>query len=91
MSIEPIVRKFRKAIPETHRTSLDTRIAWLWQQRFGTVQTVWKDTTDVLDKTACTLVLQAVLSRDLNSIELLFQRIEGGAQGDQAVLESIRI
>ena len=31
-------RKFRHEIPEKHRGSMDTRIRWLWNQRFGTVQ-----------------------------------------------------
>ena len=30
-------------------------------------------------------MLQAVIEMDLNSIELIFQRLEGGAQGDEAV------
>ena len=80
-----VVRKYRKAIPEVHRTSLDTRVQWLWHQRFGTVQTIWKESNDPLDKTACTLVLQAVIEMDLNSIELLFQRLEGGSQSDETV------
>ena len=83
MSIEVIgQRKYRKQVPAEHRSSLDTRLQWLWHQRFGTVQTIWKDSPDVLDHTACTLILQAVLGKDLNSIELLLQRIEGGAIGD---------
>ena len=82
--LEP-VRKYRKAIPEVHRTSLDTRVQWLWHQRFGTVQTIWKESSDPLDKTACTLVLQAVIEMDLNSIELIFQRLEGGSQSDETV------
>ena len=90
MSTE-IARKFRKEIPPAHRESLDTRLRWLWNQRFGTVQTIWKDSPDVLDQTACTLILQAIMSKDLNSIELLFQRLEGGSQNDQEVLESLRI
>lgn len=81
-----IKRKFRHEIPEMHRGSLDTRLQWLWNQRFGTVQTIWKDSEDILDHTACTLVLQAILARDLPSIELLFQRIEGGSLPDQDLL-----
>ena len=73
-----------------HRGSLDTRLQWLWNQRFGTVQTIWKDSDDILDHTACTLVLQAILARDLPSIELLFHRIEGGSLPDQD-LDTIRI
>lgn len=84
MSAE-VVRKFRKQVPDAHRVSLDTRLAWLWHQRFGTVQTIWNESKDVLDHTACTIVLQAIMARDLNSIELLFQRLEGGAQLDVVV------
>ena len=86
-----VVRKYRKAIPEIHRTSLDTRVQWLWHQRFGTVQTVWQVSRDILDKTAATLILQCIMAKDLNSIELLFQRIEGGAEVDEAVLTKIRM
>jgi hypothetical protein len=80
-------RKFRKQIPDTHRQSLDTRIQWLWNQRFGTVQMVWKDSPDILDKTAATLFLQAIMAKDLESIRQIFQRLEGGALTDDAVLE----
>ena len=31
------VARFRNTIPEDHRSSMDTRLAWLWKQRFGTV------------------------------------------------------
>ena len=85
--VEPTARKWRKAVPEAHRTSLDTRIAWMWHQRFGTIQMIWKESTDVLDHTACTVILQAVMAKDLGSIELLFQRIEGGSQEDKVLLE----
>ena len=91
----PTQRKFRKQIPDSHRTSLDTRILWLWHQRYGTVQMVWKDSTDVLDHTAATLILQAIMGRDLESIQQLFSRLEGGAMMDQEVAEraeaSIRV
>ena len=86
MSTE-IVRKFRKQIPEAHRSSLDTRLMWLWHQKFGTVQMIWKESSDVLDHTACTLILQAIMSKDLASIELLFRRLEGGAVYDEELLE----
>lgn len=83
----PIRRKFRSQIPDSHRASLDTRIVWLWNQRFGTVQTVWKDSPDVLDHTAATVILQAILAKDLESINQIFQRLEGGPMGDQEVLD----
>lgn len=79
--------RFRNRIPDTHRASIDTRIAWLWDQRFGTVQMVWKESKDVLDHTAATLILQAVFASDLESISQIFQRIEGGAQYDEDVNE----
>lgn len=94
MSKELVVtRKFRRAVPESHRASLDTRILWLWHQRFGTVQTIWKDSPDVLDHTAATMILQAIMARDLDSIQQLFQRLEGGALGDQQLLdqETLRV
>jgi len=81
----PVIRKFRRAVPDTHRTSLDTRIVWLWHQRFGTVQTVWKDSKDILDHTAATLVLQAIMGKDLDSIQQLFQRLEGGSLLDDEI------
>ena len=82
-----LIQKFRRSIPESHRKSLDTRIQWLWGQRFGAVQSIWRDSKDVLDHTAATLVLQAVMAQDLNSIELLFQRLEGGAVVDDKLAE----
>lgn len=83
------IRKYRSQIPDSHRQSLDTRIMWLWNQRFGTVQMIWKDTPDLLDKTAATLFLQAIMGADLDSIEQIFQRIEGGAITDDELLERI--
>lgn len=83
----PLQRKFRRAIPDLHRVSLDTRIQWLWHQRFGTVQMIWKESSDVLDHTACTLILQAIMAKDLDSITQVFQRLEGGALIDQELLE----
>ena len=76
------IHKFRKEIPEEHRENLDTRLFWLWHQRFGTVQTVYQNSSDILDVTAATLILQAIIARDLQSIRQLFQRLEGGALFD---------
>ena len=67
--IELSSRRFRNTIPEAHRKSIDTRIQWLWNQRFGTVQQVWQSSKDMLDHTAATLILQAVFAKDLDSIE----------------------
>lgn len=80
-------RRFRKQIPKEHRTSLDTRLAWLWNQRFGTVQSVWQSSTDMLDVTAATMLLQAIMAKDLNNIVLVFRRLEGGAQEDVTILD----
>lgn len=83
-------RKYRGDIPKEHRATLDTRIMWLWNQRFGTLQTVWQHSqanAEVLDFTAATLVLQAIMGKDLESISQIFQRLEGGALTDEETLE----
>ena len=80
-----LVRKFRNQVPDDHRDSLDTRLLWLWHQRFGTVQTVYSNSPDILDVTAATLILQAVMARDLKSIQQLFQRLEGSSVYDEEV------
>ena len=80
-------RHYRKEIPKEYQQSLDTRLYWLWNQRFGTVQTISVTSTDTLDVTACTLILQAVMAGDLESIMLLFRRLEGGPMQDEEVLE----
>lgn len=79
-------RKYRKQVPDLWRTSLDTRIQWLWHQRFGTVQMVWKDSPDILDHTAATLILQAIMAHDLDSIAQIFDRLEGGPMPDDVNL-----
>lgn len=71
-------KRYRVRIPEQHKASIDTRLQWLWRQKFGTVQLVHQNTEDVLDKTATTLLLQAIIAKDLASIEILFNRLEGG-------------
>ena len=79
------IKRFRTQVPADHRTSLDTRLVWLWHQRFGTVQTVYSQSPDILDVTAATLILQAVMARDLKSIQQLFQRLEGSSVYDEEV------
>ncbi len=81
--------RFRNQIPDAHRKSIDTRIAWLWNQRFGTVQQVWNSSKDMLDHTAATLILQAVFAKDLESINQVFQRLEGGALVDTELAERV--
>lgn len=85
------VKKWRKEIPAEHRASVDTRLLWLWHQRFGTVQSIYNETKDALDRTAATLVLQAIMARDLESIYQLFQRLEGAALSDEAIIEQEQI
>ena len=80
-------RKFRREIPKEHRQSLDTRIVWLWNQRFGTIQMVWQHTPDTLDKLAATIILQAIMAKDLTNIGELFERIEGGPLTDDVIAE----
>jgi hypothetical protein len=94
MSSEVVIipLRFRNQIPDAHRKSIDTRIAWLWNQRFGTVQQVWQSSRDMLDHTAATLILQAVFAKDLESINQVFQRLEGGALVDSELAErTIRV
>lgn len=81
------IKRFRSQVPADHRSSLDTRLLWLWHQRFGTVQTVYQNSPDILDVTAATLLLQAIMGRDLKSIQQLFNRLEGGAIADQDIVE----
>lgn len=81
------IRRYRHEIPADHRTSLDTRLLWLWHQRFGTVQTIYSQSPDILDVTAATLILQAIMARDLKSIQQLFTRLEGGALYDKEILD----
>jgi hypothetical protein len=85
--LEPSDLRFRNTIPDAHRKSIDTRIQWLWNQRFGTVQQVWQSSKDMLDHTAATLILQAVFAKDLESIAQILQRLEGGALVDSEVAE----
>ena len=85
---QELIRKFRREVPEMHKGSLDSRLQWLWMQRFGTVQMVWKESQDLLDHTAATIILQAIMAKDLNSIELIFQRLEGGAVADDSYTNS---
>ena len=80
-------RKFRHEIPKEHRQSLDTRIVWLWNQRFGTVQQIRLQSPDMLDVTAATTVLQAIMAKDLTNIGELFERIEGGPLTDDIIAE----
>jgi hypothetical protein len=87
--VVPATRKFRHEIPAAHRATLDTRILWLWNQRFGTAQMIWLHTTDEQDKLAATVCIQAIAGNDLNSISLLLRRLEGGATDDETTLDGV--
>lgn len=87
--LQPSELRFRNRVPDAHRKSIDTRIAWLWNQRFGTVQQVWQNSKDMLDHTAATLILQAVFAKDLESITQVFQRLEGGALVDTELADRV--
>lgn len=80
-------RNWRTQVPEAHRHSLDTRLLWLWNQRFGVLQSIFRDSPDTLDRTAATMLMQAILGKDLDSMELVFKRLEGAPLVDEEVLE----
>ena len=82
-----IVRKLRSEIPRAFKTSNDARIQWLWSQRLAVVQSVKLRSKDPLDVLAATIILQAAMSGNLDSIALVFQRLEGGAVTDEEELE----
>lgn len=84
-----VIRRFRHEIPEQHRATIDTRLAWLWNQRFGTVQQVWVASTDMDDQLAATIILQAIIGSDLNNIQLLFRRLEGGSLPDEITVDGV--
>lgn len=80
-------RRWKSRVPKDHRSTLDTRLQWLWNQRFGTVQSVYIESEDLLDRTAATLILQAIMAQDIRSIQQLFQRLEGGPLHDEEVMQ----
>ena len=82
--LELQARRFRNSIPDAHRKSIDTRIQWLWNQRFGTVQQVWQSSKDMLDHTAATLVLQAgKRTLSLKADDLEHYKGERGRRGNK--------
>lgn len=80
-------KKYRSAIPEEHLTSIDTKLRWLWNQRFGTVQKIWQETDDADTKAAATLCLNAAYIGDLSAISIILNRLEGGALTDEDMLD----
>ena len=63
---------FRREIPEEHRASLDTRVRWLWNQRFGTIQQIYQHSADLDDRTVASLFINAIWHKDLDSVALIF-------------------
>jgi hypothetical protein len=82
----PGSQNFRREIPKEHRASIDTRVDWLFNQRFGTIQNVYQESPDLLDRTAATLFINAIWMKDLDAISLIFKRLEGGPQMDDQIL-----
>lgn len=80
-------KKYRGSIPAEHTTSIDTKVRWLWNQRFGTVQKVWQETDDAETRAAATLLLNAAYVGDLSAINVVLNRLEGGALTDEDLLD----
>lgn len=76
---------YRREVPKEHRYSIATRLQWLWNQRFGTLQTVHQYSPDTLDRTAAFIILQAIVANDLDNITVLFRQLEGSPQQEQEV------
>jgi hypothetical protein len=87
MQIELAKKKYRGSIPPEHCTSIDTKLRWLWNQRFGTVQKIWQETNDPDTKAAATLCLNAAYIGDLSAIATVLNRLEGGALTDEDMLD----
>lgn len=80
-------KKYRSTIPVEHLTTIDTKLRWLWNQRFGTVQKIWQETDDAETKAAATLCINAAFLGDLAAINQILNRLEGGALTDQELLD----
>lgn len=83
-----IARRMPSNIPEEHRTTDDTRIAWLWNQRLIVVQNIWLNTSNIRDRMTAALVLGAAYQANMTSIELVFKRLEGGAILDTEIIDN---
>jgi len=82
-----VQRNYLHQVPEAHRSSVDTRLRWLWNQKFGHIQTIHNSSPDPLDKMACVMIIQALFASDLNAITLILRRLEGGSVTDDQVAE----
>lgn len=80
-------KKYRLNIPEEHCSSIDTKLRWMWNQRFGTVQKIWMSTEDADTKAAATLLLNAAYAGDMSAISIVLNRLEGGALADEDLLD----
>ncbi|QDF17005.1 hypothetical protein SEA_YELLOWPANDA_55 [Microbacterium phage YellowPanda] len=82
-----IARRMPSNIPEEHRTTDDTRIEWLWNQRLIVVQNIYVHTSNIRDRMACALILGAAFQANLASIELVFKRLEGSSVVDTDIID----
>lgn len=85
--VERVDRRLLHNIPEEHRSSDDSRLMWLWNQRIIVVQSIYSRTDNIRDRMAASIVLSAAWTANLPSIELLLRRLEGGAMSDTEVVE----
>ena len=67
--------RWRNKVPNEYKGNLDERLRWMWNQKFGTIQTIFNEGTDEEDRMAATMFLQAILETDLDTIETIFRRI----------------
>lgn len=82
-------QRFRSEIPRKHKASLDTRIAWLWRNRWGTVEAVYQDSRDPVDRMVAQIFIQAVVYKDIESIRLIFNRLAGAPLDDAELRERV--
>ena len=68
---------FRRSIPKEHRASLDTRVRWL---------SIYQNSDDLDDRTVASLFINAIWHKDLDSVALIFRRLEGGPITDEEQL-----
>lgn len=80
-------KKYRSTVPEEHTGSIDMKLRWLWNQRFGTVQKIWQETEDADTKAAATLCLNAAYIGDMSAINIVLNRLEGGVLTDADLLD----
>lgn len=86
-ALVPTGRKLRTETPRDVKSSSDTRLEWMWDQRLAVVANIYYRSPDILDRMAARLILDAIMAMNLASIELVLQRIEGAPVSDQTIVE----